>query len=250
MPPEDSQITLLRAQLRDLHGDAFQARFSALMEHRHGSDFLRARAMGAEGDQGCDGYLSSKQEIFACYGALGGRTTVDYLCRKIREDFAKAKESTLLMQRWSFVHNLVDGLPTKAIAELKRLKKENPKIAIRSFGETEFQKIWPHAALHAPRLQRPKPVDSKPPTTDREWMDPRYTHIPLLGREEILNTLRNWLQGAGISVQVITAPGGSGKTRLAWELCRAAEKIGWDAGFLQQEALKQLLSHADPAAWN
>ncbi|MBF0096683.1 MAG: tetratricopeptide repeat protein [Magnetococcales bacterium] len=245
----DEQCDRVYAQLLKLAGDAFQARFSALMENHYGSDFQRLRPHGRFGDQGYDGYLASKKEVFACYGALDGRAKVDAQRNKIRSDFKKAKEKydAPTMQRWCFVHNLVGGFATNASAEIEKLQAENPEIAIRSFGLPEFLQIWPHEALHAPRLQRPKKWDQIP-QDDRDWMDPCYPHIPLLGREEMFKDLQTWLlQGQGISVRVLVATGGSGKTRLAWDLCRWAAEKEWDAGFLKQDALQQILGNS--AVW-
>jgi hypothetical protein len=115
----------LELKLRKSSGDAFQDFFSSMMATAHGSDFVRVRAFGALGDKGCDGYLQSSGQVFACYGALnsdGGK--VSYLITKMGDDFTKAvKAIAAIMKEWHMVHNLVDGLPTDAILKLQELRK-------------------------------------------------------------------------------------------------------------------------------
>lgn len=123
----------LELKLRKCSGDAFQDFFSSMMAEAHSTDFVRVRPYGALGDKGCDGYLQSSGQVFACYGALnadGGK--VAYLVDKMGEDYAKAAKSlSEIMKEWHMVHNLVDGLPTDAILKLKDLEKADGK---RKFG--------------------------------------------------------------------------------------------------------------------
>ncbi len=126
----------LRLKLRQTSGDAFQDFFSTVMEKSHGDDFVRVRPFGKKGDKGCDGYLQSSGQLFACYGALNGdKGKVDYLIGKMDDDFAKAKSQLGgIMKEWHMVHNLVDGLPVEAISKLDELKKANPGITFGFVG--------------------------------------------------------------------------------------------------------------------
>lgn len=126
----------LRLKLRQTSGNAFQDFFSTVMEKRHGDDFVRVRPFGQKGDKGCDGYLQSSGQLFACYGALNGdKGKVDYLIGKIEDDFAKAKSHLSgIMKEWHMVHNLVDGLPVEAISKRDELKKANPSIVFGFVG--------------------------------------------------------------------------------------------------------------------
>jgi hypothetical protein len=101
----------LRLKLRQSSGDAFQDFFSTVMGRLHSDDFVRVRPFGQKGDKGCDGYLQSSGQLFACYGAVNGdKGKVDYLVSKMDEDFAKAKKNlSEIMKEWHMVHNLVDG---------------------------------------------------------------------------------------------------------------------------------------------
>ena len=57
--------------------------------------------------------------------------------------------------------------------------------------------------------------------------------VPFLGRQQLLDDLQAWCDPtpASLRVQVLTGGGGSGKTRLAAELCLRLQGAGWDAGF-------------------
>lgn len=66
---------------------------------------------------------------------------------------------------------------------------------------------------------------------------PEQRGLTLVGREEELAALTSWLDApSGLSVRCIVGRAGTGKTRLALELCQRAEVQGWSAGFLAPEA--------------
>ncbi len=64
-----------------------------------------------------------------------------------------------------------------------------------------------------------------------ELLRPEYRALPLIGRHPELQRLLAWLRHDACPVLTIYGRGGSGKTRLAAELCACAEAEGWDAGF-------------------
>ena len=67
---------------------------------------------------------------------------------------------------------------------------------------------------------------------------PEQRGLTLVGREEELAALTDWLDSPGdVSVRCIVGRPGTGKTRLALELCERAEAQGWLAGFLAPEAI-------------
>ena len=131
----------LRLKLRQSSGDHFQDFFSGIMEKLHGSDFVRVRSFGAAGDKGCDGYLQSSGRLFQCYGAVNGdKSKVQYLIRKMSTDFRTAKtELGAIMKEWHMVHNLIDGLPIKAIETLEQLKRDNGGIGFGFVGLEGFE---------------------------------------------------------------------------------------------------------------
>lgn len=113
------------------------------MAMAHGSDFVRVRPFGRLGDKGCDGYLQSSGKVFACYGALNGDGgKVDYLIKKMEEDYCKALKSIPeIMKEWHMVHNLVDGLPTDAILKLRELSAADGQRTFGFVGMDDFGQI-------------------------------------------------------------------------------------------------------------
>ena len=62
---------------------------------------------------------------------------------------------------------------------------------------------------------------------------PQYGIVPFHGRDGELAELGNWLEGQGFTLALLLGDGGSGKTRLAAELCQGRLAEGWLAGFLE-----------------
>jgi tetratricopeptide (TPR) repeat protein len=94
------------------------------------------------------------------------------------------------------------------------------------------------------QIRRPRRQPACPADEPRELdiLNPELSPLELVGRRPELEKLTAWLDdGAGISVHAITGRAGSGKTRLAMELCAqvdGAHEIGaWAAGFLSATEL-------------
>ncbi|MEV4804939.1 hypothetical protein AB0K18_33485 [Nonomuraea sp. NPDC049421] len=82
------------------------------------------------------------------------------------------------------------------------------------------------------------------------WADlmARHAVVPFLGREAPLAELHAWAaEAAALSIAVLTGRGGTGKTRLAAELCAELGSAGWDAGFLPLDTLAAILSAPPPS---
>src|SRR4029077_3761355 len=63
---------------------------------------------------------------------------------------------------------------------------------------------------------------------------PEHNVVPFAGREDLVAELADWCtgrDGPGLAVRTITGGGGSGKTRLAAQLCLRVAGSGLDAGF-------------------
>ncbi|MCB1933820.1 MAG: DUF4062 domain-containing protein [Candidatus Accumulibacter sp.] len=75
--------------------------------------------------------------------------------------------------------------------------------------------------------------------------------IPLFGRDETLQSLETWAQSpnSSISIRVIVGGGGSGKTRLAMDLCDRLSDAGWHAGFLSAAELPRFLAQQNLVTW-
>lgn len=130
----------LELRLRQSNGTAFQDFFSLVMGQLHGDDFVRVRPFGKLGDKGCDGYLNSSGQVFQCYGAMNGETKqVAKLTKKMTDDFGTAAAKlAAIMREWHMVLNLIEGVPTEAIATLKALEAANPKIKFAFIGFEGF----------------------------------------------------------------------------------------------------------------
>jgi len=82
-------------------------------------------------------------------------------------------------------------------------------------------------------------------------LQPEFGIVPFAGREAELSDLVQWCACEDrVSAQLLTGPGGQGKTRLALELCRQQEAAGWLCGVLADHAgigdLDTLLAASGP----
>lgn len=83
-----------------------------------------------------------------------------------------------------------------------------------------------------------------------ELLQPYGLAVPFIGRERVLAELWHWLESdRPISIRVLTAPGGGGKTRAALELCDQAMARGWDAGFATASELERFRSGQNASRW-
>jgi hypothetical protein len=79
--------------------------------------------------------------------------------------------------------------------------------------------------------------------SEADLLSPYGMTIPMVGREVEMADLRCWMtSGRPISIRVLTGQAGSGKTRLALELCDAAIAEHWDAGFVTDRELTRFLA--------
>ncbi|MEO3790607.1 tetratricopeptide repeat protein [Nonomuraea sp. B10E15] len=95
------------------------------------------------------------------------------------------------------------------------------------------------------------PARDDPPPDGPGWtlLQARHAVVPFLGREEELARLRAWAaEPAPLSIAVLTGRAGTGKSRLAGELCAELAGSGWDAGLLPLDALCDLDPEPDAAA--
>lgn len=89
----------------------------------------------------------------------------------------------------------------------------------------------------APILERPlRPTEIRSVAT---LLRAEAEVVRFRGREDLLESLHSWCDGAGLSARLLSAPGGQGKTRLARELCGQLQGRGWTAGQLAQTAAKE-----------
>ncbi len=103
----------------------------------------------------------------------------------------------------------------------------------------------PHLTLAA----RHRPA--RRPNKYLDLLNPFNRAIPMVGRDRELQSLEAWRDGeAAISARCLIGGAGSGKTRLALELCAAAERLGWFAGFVDHRELDRFHGHQNLSAWD
>lgn len=132
----------LELKLRRVSGVAFQDFFADVMSRAHGDDFIPTRPRGQLGDKGCDGYLASLGQVFACYGKQDDSSpSVPDILKKMNDDYGKAcKHLKSLVKAWFFVHNMLDGTPTDAtVLELGKMKAANPQHTFGVMGRAGFE---------------------------------------------------------------------------------------------------------------
>ena len=92
----------------------------------------------------------------------------------------------------------------------------------------------PRARVLEPGYLKPAPGAMRSPL---QLIKARTGIVPFTGRDKLVK-LTDWVNGQpeedreDLAVAVVTGVGGSGKTRLAAELCSNLEKNGWVAGFI------------------
>jgi tetratricopeptide (TPR) repeat protein len=101
---------------------------------------------------------------------------------------------------------------------------------------------------------RPLPARATPERLRRSatsfLVRPEYGVVPFHGRAEELEQLEEWCTGeAGLEVALLRGAGGTGKTRLAAELCRQSQQEGVLAGFLEGDVpAERIAALADVSA--
>jgi len=85
---------------------------------------------------------------------------------------------------------------------------------------------------------------------DLDRLSPYTRSTPLLGRETELASLHAFLsEPRPLLARVLVGGGGSGKTRLALELCEQASATGWNAGFVMREELHRFFEKQNLSNW-
>ena len=139
------------------------------------------------------------------------------------EEFRKHVTSGNQMAAFQQMQLLFDGQVVNRLEEIKRLLSlPEPLKPIRDFPrETHIR-------------------------NDLGILKAHYRAVPFIGREADLQSLFQWLNGPGaFSFQVVCGRGGTGKTRLAYELLERleAEQPGvWNAGVLENQRIPESLT--------
>jgi hypothetical protein len=84
-----------------------------------------------------------------------------------------------------------------------------------------------------------------------DLLNPINRAVPLVGRAAEMRDLETWLDStSSISARCLVGGAGSGKTRLALELCALAGQRGWFAGFVDHGELARFHAQQNLAAWS
>ncbi len=128
------------AFLRD-KAATFQGFFEKLMGLAHKEDFMACRPWGNRGDRKNDGFLKSERRLFQVYAPNEMKEAK--AISKLRADFEGAKEYWgKHFDKWTFVHNAVDGLPPHVHKVLLEFEEENPGITLDQWGLEELRVVF------------------------------------------------------------------------------------------------------------
>ncbi|MGP3955317.1 tetratricopeptide repeat protein [Nonomuraea sp. 3N208] len=130
--------------------------------------------------------------------------------------------------RDGYARRRLDVIPVTALLSDERFRElaSVPPGRLETVAEGDPSVILP--ALLSP-AREDRPADCP----DWRLLMPRHAVVPFLGRAEELARLREWADEPGaLSIAVLSGRRGTGRTRLAGELCEVLARAGWDAGFL------------------
>jgi hypothetical protein len=122
-------------------GNEFQTFFNRLMGLAYKADFMPCRPWGNIGDRKNDGFLKSDRRLFQVYAPneMEAKKAID----KITEDFEGAKpEWGKHFDKWSFVHNAIDGLPPHVQEFILDFESANPGIILEPWGLEELRLVF------------------------------------------------------------------------------------------------------------
>ncbi len=122
-------------------GGEFQTFFARLMGLAYKADFMPCCPWGSDGDRKNDGFLKSERHLFQVYAPR--EMTAREAVTKITEDFEGAKiHWGKHFDKWSFVHNAVDGLPPHVQKVLLDFGQDNPGIMLDHWGLEELRVVF------------------------------------------------------------------------------------------------------------
>ena len=122
----------------------------------------------------------------------------------------------------------------------------NGNIIVQIVGDGN-QVVVGHAHLTLTRYFNRRRLD---PNRELDLLSPYSRSVPLFGREREQRELWDYLQSdKTVAVRILVGEGGSGKTRLALELCEQAAERGWVAGFATSTELQRFFAQQNLSQW-
>lgn len=135
------ELKFLRAK-----GSEFQVFFERLMGLAYKADFMACRPWGNIGDRKNDGYLKSERRLFQVYAPSEMKSKK--VIAKITEDFEGAKRYWRThFDKWTFVHNAVDGLAPDVQERLLGFERANAGILLEPWGLEELRLVFRRLSL-------------------------------------------------------------------------------------------------------
>ncbi|WP_370010211.1 hypothetical protein [Nocardia cyriacigeorgica] len=179
----------LEIELRNVDGRSFQSVFDQVMRCIHGSDYQDTAAIGDRGDQGCDGYLKSRNVVFACYGPhpyfkLGAAIT------KLRKDFARASECWTKgsgMDRFVFVFNY-PGKHADLIQAARELDTDDVEVSLWSRVDIVEQFMMMSNGSRLKQYFGEVPARAK--SKDRAYLTHEATTLPRIEADILFRIVR------------------------------------------------------------
>lgn len=169
----------LDIEFRSVRGEAFQRLFDKVMRSIHGSDYRPTASLGARGDEGCDGWLSSRKIVFACYGPDPYFKLASALS-KMNDDFAKAVAAWAApsrMREWIFVINYPAPQP-RLLQRCADLEAQHPGLTARVWGRQDILEQFLLWGRRSTLEQEFGPVPSHSQSTGRAFVVPEGTALP------------------------------------------------------------------------
>lgn len=121
--------------------DTFQTFFEDLMTRAYKADFMPCRPWGNRGDRKNDGFLKSERRLFQVYAP--NEMTEREAIKKIKEDFEGAKACWKKhFDKWSFVHNAIDGLPPHVHGIILDFERANDGVTVEPWGLEELRVVF------------------------------------------------------------------------------------------------------------
>lgn len=129
-----AEMALLKKQ-----GNEFQDFVNDIFGYCYGSDFVRIKPHGRDGDFKCDGRIPKEGIIFQCYAPEN--MAENLLINKINKDYKGALKEWPDTRKWIFIHNGAKGIYPRVSQTLDALVKGNPNVKIEVWDRQKIEII-------------------------------------------------------------------------------------------------------------
>lgn len=139
--------------------------------------------------------------------------------------------------------------PASLPADIRDLAKKQAHRVHRDRLDEDLNRLVSRLLELVPRLGTsrlfvPEPPARHPDSAPSTLLRAEHAVVPLLGGRPVLDRLHSWATSNGAhSVQLVTGPAGSGRTRLAMALRDRLPDDQWVTGFVSEQATADDISH-------